>query len=518
MILIKKIVQTTWFNEYHDKLDYFSGWLFPHFHLMSWALSSLQITRYFDIAELVTDNIGAELAIDKLQLPYTHINTDLETVKKDSYLWVSNKLYTYSIQQEPFVHLDTDAYFFNHIDPKLLTAPLVAQNFEYDHDNYVQAYQDVLAHCPYVPDCVKKDDNGRLTAVNAGLIGGTNVAFFREFTAFVTDFLHQNEAALAKCTYEYLNVFVEQFLFKKYAEFKNVPITYVTPVEFGPPCDYKMAEFTQLPVPCHYIHITNYKRNPTVCEQVAQRLWLESPELYERVLTVCRELEATQHPVSLPDAPVASPFYRTQYVLSVVQPSAIPATEPDVLLTQLNTLSDEAVRPVLLDAFQYEEQRQALIGALPGAATLMQDWQRWSATTNALLSLPVETYSQQIIQRSAYFQRIESEWNWAEVNEFAGQDASRDFAQNVQAPPAYYETILYVYMNVGVVREQLLDALNMLLIDALEEPATIASVIESVSEQVLPYQPTLDKVGLAQTILGRIRHFLYHGVLVVSDE
>lgn len=508
--------QTVWFKQ--DDIDLKAGWLSSKFQFMSWALSSFQLVKFFAKVELVTDTIGAELAIDKLKLPYTHVNADLETVKQDSYLWVSNKLYTYSIQQEPFLHLDTDAYFFNRVDNKLLTAPLVAQNFEYDHANYVQAYQDVLTHCPYVPDCITKDDKGRLTAVNAGLIGGTNVGFFREFTTFVTDFLQRNEAALARCTYDYLNVFVEQFLFKKYAEFKNVPITYVTPIEFGPPCDYKMAEFTQLPSDVSYIHVTNYKRNPTICEQLAQRLWLESPELYERVLTVCRELEATHHPISQPARQLLNPLYRTQYVLNAVLPiSQLPLITND-LSAQIAALPDENAKAVLTDALQYEQRRQAFINALPDAATLMQDWQRWSLVTNTLLSLPYETYCQQTIRSGHYGQRIESEWNWAEVNEFASQQAGRDFAHNLQVPAAYYETMLYVYIHEDVVREQLLDALNMLILDTLDEPATIGSVMDRVCQQVLAYQPALDGQQLAHTLLGRIRHFLYHGVLVVSDE
>ena len=495
------------------------GWPTLKFHLLSWVLSFHQLSKYYPSTTLITDTYGSHILIDLLKLPYNSVSTILQTYDIPyPKLWVLKKIHSFANQNQPFINVDSDAYLFKPLSDSFSKADLIAQNSEFNHPYYTDTAE-AVRNFPYLPKFISNIQSNHLTAINAGIIGGVNYNFFKIFEQEVLIFLVKNEKCFRNVNISYFNIFLEQYLFRQLADYNKVPITYLVKEEIGTyPYNYRLDRFTDLPFDCDYIHVMNYKRNPTVCEQMAQRLWLESPELYERVLTVCRELEATHHPVSLPDAPPASPFYRTQYVLGVVQPSATPATTPHALLTQLNALSNEAIRPVLLDAFQYEQQVREFIAALPNTATLKQDWQRWSATTNALLSLPVEVYRQQRIQRSAYFQRIESEWNWAEVNEFAGQDASRDFAQNLQAAPAYYGTILYVYIHQGVVREQLLDALNILLIDALEEPATIASVIESVSEQVLPYQPTLDKAGLAQTILGRIRHFLYQGVLIVSDE
>lgn len=511
-----KAVQSFWVKQNSKEIDYFCGWKSIRFSLFSWALSSLQLTKFFDRTELVSDCICAELAA-KLHLPYTSIKTDLETIKYKNHLWVSNKLYTYSIQNEAFIHLDTDAYLFNHIDKRLLTAPLVAQNFEYDHANYIQAYQDVMTYCTYIPDWICKDEAGRLTAVNAGLIGGNNVSFFQDFTAAVNYFLEQNQDGLRHCQCDYLNVFVEQFLFTKYAEFKNVPIEYISPIEFGPPCDYGMAEFTQLPAHCNYIHITNYKRNLMVCEQMAQRLWLEAPELYERVLTVCRELEATHHSVtqSVVIKQQSSMFYRTGYILGIINPSLHFGQSTPEWTELINQFSEEQPKNVLADAFQYERYRQKFVESLPDPIVFKQHWEHYSEQANALLSLPRDVFSHKVIRQSSYCYRIESEWNWAEVNEFAGQTADRDLAGNLQTEPAYYETLLYVYWHTGIIREQLLDALNILILDALEAPTSIASVMDTVGDQVLAYQSQVDRSQLADTILKRIQHFLYHGILEV---
>ncbi|MBD2705004.1 hypothetical protein IC229_30525 [Spirosoma sp. BT702] len=511
-----KSIQSTWFNEFSEHIDYHCGWLSPGFNLFSWSLSSLQLSKLFNKTELVTDDIGAELA-SRLQLPYSSIKTNLEAVKHESYLWVSNKLYTYSIQNEPFIHLDTDAYLFNQVDRRLLTASLTAQNFEYDHDNYIQAYQDILTHFKYVPDWICKDAYGRLTAINAGFIGGNDASFFQEFTTVVADFLERNQAELGKCQYDYLNVFVEQLLFKKYADFKNIPIEYISPIEFGPPCDYKMAEFTQLPVHCNYVHITNYKRNPTVCEQMAQRLWLESPKLYERVLTVCRQLEASHHAISQPAAlqPVPSPFYRTEHLLNSLQAFSLFNKSAEELEIFIDALPEGQLKVVVTDVFQYECRRQDFSRTLPEPAIFKSHWQHYSQQTNTFLGLPLEVFSRKSIRQSAYCFRIESEWNWAEANEFAGQTADRNLIDNLQTEPAYYETLLYVYPHAGIIREHLLDAINILILDALETTRSIDSVVDGICDQVTDHQSQVDHQQLRDTIINRIRHFLYHGVLEV---
>lgn len=102
-----KVLQSCWFNN-PKKMD--AGWLSTEFHLMSWALSSLSIQKHYPNIELVTDNLGKEILIDKLQLPYSSVSLVQENFKPISFVWVLRKLYSYSIQHEPFIHIDGDAY------------------------------------------------------------------------------------------------------------------------------------------------------------------------------------------------------------------------------------------------------------------------------------------------------------------------------------------------------------------------------------------------------------------------
>lgn len=508
-------VQSIWFDH---KLSN-NGWLTSRFNLMSWALSSYQLARFSTNVELVTDVIGANLATN-LKLPYSNIKEDLETRKQQNFLWVSNKIYTYSIQRNPFIHVDTDFYFFNQIPSHLLTASLVTQNFEYDHDNYKYTYDEVCSYFSYIPDLITKDVYGRITASNAGIIGGINTDFYQQFSEFVDNFLSQNEMALSMCRYDYLNIFVEQFLFTQFAASKEISVKYLSPISFGPSCDYQMADFTKLPDDCMYIHVMNYKRNPTICEQMAQRLWLESPELYEQVITVCHQLEATHHPVSLP-SPKSTQlglFYRTQQLLHSLQLCEAHQNLTQAQLTQLiATIPESDIKLVIEDAFLYEVERQEFAELVATRSDYWKAWKLYSLQANELPNLPVQAYYKTQLRQTSYCVRLDAGWDWAEVNEFSGQTADRALIANLVTKPSYYEILLHYYPHNQLIREQKLDVLQMLILDMIDKPTTIKELFNTAIKQVLLYQSKIDKPQLKRSILSCVQHFLYHGVLEVCS-
>ena len=129
-----KIVQTFWSGNrsVNDYLQNKAGWLSPEYHWMAWALSVLQLKKFYPAVELVTDELGKYILIDLLQLPYTSVRTDLETALRPypHDLWAMAKIYAYSIQEAPFLHVDGDVFIWKLFDDHLLEADLVAQNLE----------------------------------------------------------------------------------------------------------------------------------------------------------------------------------------------------------------------------------------------------------------------------------------------------------------------------------------------------------------------------------------------------
>lgn len=86
-----------WFSEFH--------------HALAWSLSVQEARKHYPDTWLYTDDAGARLLVDKLQLPFAHVCTDLNAL--DGYApgwWALSKLYAYRQQTEPFVHLDYDVF------------------------------------------------------------------------------------------------------------------------------------------------------------------------------------------------------------------------------------------------------------------------------------------------------------------------------------------------------------------------------------------------------------------------
>ena len=113
-----KILQTFWTGptgvNKENLLGIQAGWLSCEYHWMSWALSCLQAKSVFGSINLVTDKAGKEILVDLLQLPYTNVSTALQTTLDDYHpgLWALAKIYTYSIQTDPFLHLDGDVFLW----------------------------------------------------------------------------------------------------------------------------------------------------------------------------------------------------------------------------------------------------------------------------------------------------------------------------------------------------------------------------------------------------------------------
>jgi len=79
----------------------------------STALSLECSKKIFSSVELVTNNWGKSIFIDKYKLPFDSVNTDLENIKVEPHFWAYAKIYAYSIQKEPFCHIDNDVFIWD---------------------------------------------------------------------------------------------------------------------------------------------------------------------------------------------------------------------------------------------------------------------------------------------------------------------------------------------------------------------------------------------------------------------
>lgn len=267
------------------------GWLDQRYHLMSWALSCSKAASFYDEIELVTDQEGANLLINKLNLPYTNVQIVLDQINHfPPGLWALGKIFSYSIQNEPFLHIDSDVYIWDRFSETIENAELVAQHEEKDYEMYYEILK-WLNDFPYLPELLADSSGTKIiTASNAGILGGKNVDFFKKLWEEVLNFITKNEVNITKVRTGFLNNIYEQLFFNRLALKNNIEITYLLP---NISSNYEgLIDIYSVPHRTTFIHVigTN-KRHLEICEWVAFRLKLEFPDYYFNILNLINEFE-----------------------------------------------------------------------------------------------------------------------------------------------------------------------------------------------------------------------------------
>jgi hypothetical protein len=109
-----------------------SAWLSEKHHLLAWVLSTMTARLHYPATALYTDDAGARLLIDGIGLEFDHVSTALNALNaQDPEWWALGKLYSYSLQTDPFVHIDNDVFLWHPLSPDPGSVAVLAQNPEY---------------------------------------------------------------------------------------------------------------------------------------------------------------------------------------------------------------------------------------------------------------------------------------------------------------------------------------------------------------------------------------------------
>jgi hypothetical protein len=171
---------------------------------------------------LVTDRKGEKLLIDKLGLPFTHVSTELDRLQNvNPTWWALGKLVSYSMQDQPFMHLDTDVFLWKPLAPQVAEAPVFAQCPEihgedlHCHQRDIeQAFAANGCSLPKEWEWERSQENACHREENCGIVGGTNVAFLRYFAQTALDMVLAPRNAPAWSSLEVkviYNMMVEQY-------------------------------------------------------------------------------------------------------------------------------------------------------------------------------------------------------------------------------------------------------------------------------------------------------------------
>lgn len=287
-----KFIQTLYFNKSIDPLKYSFGWVAPEYHLIGWALSCLQLHQLYKNVDLYCNSNGALLLKDKLGLPYSNIyitHDDFDIVNEQ--LWALPKILTYSLQNEPFLHLDGDVFLFKELPAPLLRNELIAQNIEIAKEYYLPVQKELIKYFTYFPNCVTEEFNctNPIRAVNAGILGGSNIEFIKEYTDLAFKYITRNARHLSSINAEGFNVFFEQHLFYSLAKEKGLPIEFLIKDIIVDNRYQHLGDFHEVPCKTNYLHLLGaYKKDEFNCRQMAAKLRQLYPEYYYRIISLCK--------------------------------------------------------------------------------------------------------------------------------------------------------------------------------------------------------------------------------------
>lgn len=253
---------------------------------MSWALSVLQLRRYYNNVELNTDNTGYDILIETLELPYSSVHKNLESVAIDRSLWVMSKIYSYNMQQEPFLHVDGDIFIWEKFPFEVTDYALIVQNLEQNWEAYKEAVNQIGLLIPKLSntlDLVKQNGD----AYNAGIIGGRDLNFMTTYTEIVIKIGREYGSKLNDIPY--INMFLEQKIVHMIAQQYKIQTKCLVHEPIIDPSYHDFARFENVPYQTKFIHaLGEFKRQPETCRHLARRLRQDYPAYYYRIVEACK--------------------------------------------------------------------------------------------------------------------------------------------------------------------------------------------------------------------------------------
>lgn len=279
-----------------DNIDYAGGYLSPIVNWLSMAYSCLLLKKYNPHDRLIFyGNQDMIHLFDSLfHLPYDEFHTVECKGEYAEWFYCWPKILTYENQREAFIHIDNDIFMWKRLPDRLREAPLVAQHQERDSKFYIDVYNQLIKDNISIPSCLNSCYDGTyISSYNAGLLGGNDISFLREYISEIRRFIDSNRHKIAVSDRKFLyNVVFEQWLFfgltkqqrKTVKTFYHTPITDFDMVEAHVPSQILSLGALE------YLHVMEHKDNIRCNRFIAYKMQSEFPKEYERVLSVCNDM------------------------------------------------------------------------------------------------------------------------------------------------------------------------------------------------------------------------------------
>jgi hypothetical protein len=361
-------VQSFWISE---KSVNAGGWINKRFEYISWSLSYCLLRQNFQEVHLYCNTAGYKMLVEELELNYDKVSNALdsqeELMKKS---WALTKIFTYAAQQDPYVHVDGDVFWFEKPSDAFLKADVFAQCIEVDEPMYREIWSNLQSDGAYLPEYLKTPQVKAGLAANVGIIGGNQLKIFKEFYQEAILFLERNTEILEKKPVEYTFVpyFIEQLLFLYLANHFQMKITFLKkPVfrsNFSDVLDFNLiSPASHTPGFLHLLGSSKYKLH--LCNRMEfwlHRYWPEQLKkinsLYQEKKNTTEELRNMLNPENekrlpyikwifdKPEDVLAYPFIRTQTVFGI-----------DVINYPIQQFEPHSQSEKIIDCIRFEEKR-----------------------------------------------------------------------------------------------------------------------------------------------------------------
>jgi hypothetical protein len=280
---------------------YRGGWPALRPHLLSWALSVQSCRRFFDSVHLVADSEAARLLVDGLGLEFDSVSLDLDTLDAaNPDLWALGKLYAYRAQQEPFLHIDADAYLWKPPRGAPEQADVYAAYPEirpYGQSYYRCASLKALVHRTggwlppeldaYVPPA------GMMHAANCAVVGGNRLDFLNYYADLAIRAIEHADNTRAWA--QRGDMMMDMLIFEQHmltatrlfhagradSPFADVGMAYMFDSEEICARESGAAGFTHL--------ISRAKDDPALLARLSARVARDHPEFFDRVMAIVPE-------------------------------------------------------------------------------------------------------------------------------------------------------------------------------------------------------------------------------------
>lgn len=283
-----RIVQTFWSGG-HSPLEKTYGWPTAEHNLMSWTLSCCSLRKHYSHVELYTDRRGYEVLIERLHLPYTKVHVVYDDNLCLPVHWAYAKIKTYSIQEEPFLHVDGDMYFPKSISEQVLSASLITQNREIGTGYYRSMMERILRHPEIrLPECIQASlGKQNIASYNMGIFGGHDIAFIKDFCHQAFNFLDTNQMndASKEYAWEECNILFEQVLFAVLADLQSKEVATIgRPMRDEGYMSHEFCNLTDFENKNFFHILGGHKGSKAVCYALERILLTYFPEYFERIV------------------------------------------------------------------------------------------------------------------------------------------------------------------------------------------------------------------------------------------